>query len=83
MNKFKMILSYLSVIAVCLAANMGLPVKATPFHNTKPTVNKTNNLLYLYQGRILKSDSATASSDKIRIADHESHASHVSHQSSY
>lgn len=82
MNKIKRILSYLSVIAVCIASNIGLPVKASPVNNTKASINKTDDMLYLYDGKILKTDSAS-SNDNIKIADHYSHESHRSHYSSH
>lgn len=79
MNKIKRLFSCACILTLCFASNIGLPVKASLAKLPTANITKTDNLFYLYDGKILQQ--ANSANDKARIADHYSHSSHSSHES--
>lgn len=79
MNNLKRFFSCLSVVCVCLLANMGLEAKAitsspvaTILQNRKD-VSQSSSMFTLH--------SAVSEANDVKIADHYSHRSHYSHSS--
>lgn len=79
MNKIKRLFSCLCILTLGLVFNIGKPANASLVKLPKPSITKSDNLFYLYDGKILNQD--FSSFDKANIADHYSHVSHSSHSS--
>lgn len=76
----KRIFSCLSVLAVCLLANMGLEVKSFPIMTSTTKLSKS---IQQDENFILYNGAETIFSENVKIADHYSHYSHSSHSSHY
>ncbi len=88
-NKLKRIYSCLTVLVICLASNVGLPVKAVvPINHVNLIANKTiadekDSSMVLYSGVEIMSEDTTKVAGHYSHRSHYSHSSHVSHQSHY
>jgi hypothetical protein len=84
-NTFRRLLSCLSILSLCILANMGLQVEAfakTPIANIiqKQQFSKSTQAIDDF---ILYNNSQSINSNNDKLADHYSHYSHRSHQSHY
>ena len=76
MKKLSRILSCLTVLALWVTTQVGLPVKASVIPTKQVSSVQANQSFCLYNGNAVNQNST-------RLADHESHSSHVSHSSHY
>jgi hypothetical protein len=81
MNSIKRVFSCLTILAVCLVANLGLKASAGVTIPAKIVMSNKDNSLYLFEGKSLISD--TNLKDNGKLANHYSHRSHSSHSSHY
>lgn len=81
MNRLKRILSCASMLGVCLLANMGVDVKATPSMPILNSAQELENIKQQNENFILYSGSEVVKEDSTKLADHYSHYSHSSHYS--
>lgn len=79
MNSVKRFFSCLTVLAICLATNLGAEAKAPSLRFLDKSISNQDASFYLYDGKVLLQSATNENNTK--IAGHYSHSSHSSHSS--